>query len=212
MSDPDDASIRLQHGDRDPLITYIESHRSELLAFIHRSLSDTLRSRVEPQDILQETTISALDLIEQSAPPDRDLFGWLCHIAERRIIDAHRKHVGAQKRSARREANIDGDRNLRGGLAELLVASMTSPSSAFSRRQKEFYMLQALDSLPEESREAIRLRYIENLPTKEIADQLGKSDGAVRVLLSRSLARLQTQLAANSVFQSLHVQKPDTPR
>ena len=211
MSDSEDETLPFQHGDRDALIAYIESHRSELLAFIHRSLSGTLRSKVEPQDILQETTISALDMMADG-PPDREPFGWLCQIAQRRIIDAHRKHVGAQKRSARREANNYGNKHDAGGLAELLVASMTTPSAALARGEKEFVLLEALGSLPAESREAVRLRYVENLPTKEIADRLGKTDGAVRVLLSRSLNRLQALLADNSLFQSMQVPKTDDPR
>jgi RNA polymerase sigma-70 factor (ECF subfamily) len=49
--------------------------------------------------------------------------------------------------------------------------------------------------LPEDQREAIRLRYLVGLPSKEIAQKLGKTDGAVRVMLSRSLAKLQEMLA-----------------
>ena len=41
----------------------------------------------------------------------------------------------------------------------------------------------------------LRLRYLEGLPSKEIADRLGKSDGAVRVMLTRSLDKLQKLLA-----------------
>ena len=52
-------------------------------------------------------------------------------------------------------------------------------------------MFEALASLPEEQREALRLRYAEGLATKEIAARLGKSDGAMRVMLTRSLDRLQ---------------------
>jgi RNA polymerase sigma-70 factor (ECF subfamily) len=52
-------------------------------------------------------------------------------------------------------------------------------------------MLAALDTLPEDQREALRLRYLVGLPSKEIAVKLGKSDGAVRVMLTRGLSRLQ---------------------
>jgi RNA polymerase sigma-70 factor (ECF subfamily) len=55
-------------------------------------------------------------------------------------------------------------------------------------------MLAALDSLPDDQREALRLRYLIGLPSKEIAQKLGKSDGAVRVMLSRGLSRLQQLL------------------
>ena len=68
-------------------------------------------------------------------------------------------------------------------------------------------MLNALDSLPEEARQAVRLRYVEGLPSKEIAEQLGKSDGAVRVLLTRSLQKLQEILSHNDDFQTLVAQQ-----
>jgi RNA polymerase sigma-70 factor (ECF subfamily) len=55
-------------------------------------------------------------------------------------------------------------------------------------------MLQALEELPEDHRDALRLRYFEGLGSKEIAERLGKSNGAVRVMLSRSLSKLQELL------------------
>ena len=56
-------------------------------------------------------------------------------------------------------------------------------------------MLAALDTLHDDQREALRLRYLIGLPSKEIAAKLGKSDGAVRVMLSRGLGRLQAMMA-----------------
>ena len=81
------------------------------------------------------------------------------------------------------------------GFINLLVASMTSPSQAFSRDQKEFRLQQAVASLSEDQREALRLRYVDGWPTKEIAEHLGKTDGAIRVLLTRTLSRLQELLS-----------------
>ena len=72
---------------------------------------------------------------------------------------------------------------------------MTTASQALSRKGREVRLLEALTQLPEEQREALRLKYIEGLPSKEIAERLGKSDGSVRVMLSRSLNKLQDMLA-----------------
>ncbi len=56
-------------------------------------------------------------------------------------------------------------------------------------------MLAALETLPEDQREAVRLRYLVGLPSKEIAKKLGKTDGATRVMITRTLAKLQELLS-----------------
>lgn len=213
MSDSNAPLIeRIKRGERDALVEFIEQRRPQLLAFIEKNASDALRRKIEAADLLQEVSMSALSSLSDVELGDRDPFSWLCQLAERRIIDAHRRFYGAQKRAADREIGIhassDSDAK---GFIDVLVASMTSPSQAFSRGQREFHLLEALESLPEESRQALHLRYVENLPSKEIAARLGKTDGATRVLLTRSLNKLQSLLSGNSLFQSF-VEAPGQPR
>ena len=90
-------------------------------------------------------------------------------------------------------SNADG--SAAAGLANLLAASMTTPSDAFSRDQRQLRMLAAIDTLPEDQREALRLRYLVGLSSKEIAKKINKTDGATRVMISRALARLHEMLA-----------------
>jgi len=205
MSDANAELIdRIKAGESDALVQFIEIRRPQLLAFIEKNASDALRRKVESADLLQEVAVSALAAVGDVSLGDRDPFSWLCQLAERRIIDAHRRFFGAQKRSADKEIGLHspgGDTDEK-GLIDVLVASMTSPSKAFSRGQREFHLLAALDTLPPECRDALRMRYVENLPSKEIAARLGKTDGATRVLLTRSLSKLQGILSENSLFQS----------
>jgi RNA polymerase sigma-70 factor (ECF subfamily) len=172
---------------------FIQDRRPQLLAYIRKHLGTALAQKVEADDVLQEVTLDALRRAPELAETDRDPFGWLCQIAEHRLIDIHRKLFGAQKRAAGREVGLDapGDDTARTPLINMLIASITTPSQAFSRDQKEFQLQEVLATLPAESREALRLRYVEGLATKEIAVRLGKSDGAIRVLLTRSLNKLQ---------------------
>ncbi len=196
-----DLARRVQEGDVDALGEFIIDRRPQLLAYIYRQLSDALRRKIEPDDLLQEVSAEAVRSLHSIDLSERDPFSWLCQVAQRRIIDAHRKHFGAQKRDAGREISIDSPSSSGtggGGMVNLLVASMTTASAAFSRDQKEFKMLAAISTLPEEQREALRLRYIEGLPSKEIAKQLGKSDGAVRVMLTRSLSKLEALLGPDA--------------
>ncbi|MGE0374821.1 MAG: sigma-70 family RNA polymerase sigma factor [Planctomycetaceae bacterium] len=209
MSSSDEQLVaQLKSGDRNALAEFIDRRRPQLTAFIDKRMSDRLRTKVEASDILQEVTVAALNALNDVEMGDRDPFGWLCQQAERRIIDIHRHHFGAQKRAAHGEVGLHAPAAGReeGQIGDLVAASMTSPSSAFSRQQKEFHMLEALRSLPDDAREALRLRYLEGLPSKDIAERLGKSDGATRVLLSRSLNKLQDLLSQNDEFQTLVLQ------
>lgn len=179
----------------DALARYIDSERPRVLAYIDKNLGPGLRKKIEPDDIFQELCVAALAAPEQFDVPGREPFKLLCQIAEQRIIDAHRRLVAAQKRSAERERSIDQPLPTgQGAFIDLLVASLTSASQAFSRNQKEFQLMIALEALTPEQREAIRLRFVDGWATKEIAEKLGKTDGAIRVLLSRTISQLQTMV------------------
>ncbi len=186
---------KVRDGDGQALADFIVAKRPQLLAFIDRRLGAAVRRKIEADDLFQETSAEAIRSIGEVDLADRDPFNWLCQVAERRIIDAHRRFFGSQKRDAGREVSLNAGGSTsdtsRPGLINLLVASMTSASQAFSRDQRQMKLLAALEKLPEDHREALRLRYLENLPSKDIAEKLGKSDGAVRVMLTRSLAKLQ---------------------
>lgn len=183
---------RIRSGDTDALADFLNLMRPQLLAFIDRQIGAALRRKVEPEDIFQEVSADAVRSLADVDLAERDPFSWLCQVADRRIKDAAR-FFDAQKRDAAREVPLGtpGGSTGQAGLINMLVASLTTPSQAFSRNAREMRLLDALGQLPEEQREALRLRYVENLPTKQIADQIGKTDAAVRVMLSRSLKKLQ---------------------
>lgn len=191
--DSADLVARICQGEEEALAKFIEGHRPRWLAYIERRLGSALRRKLEPEDILQEASAEALRSFRSVEFTDRDPFRWLCQLAERKIIDAHRKHNVSQKRSSHREVSIDRDSadSTQAGLINLLVASMTTASQAFARSHREQKLLDALNELPEDQREALRMRYLLGLPSKEIAARINKTDGAVRVMLTRSLDRLQ---------------------
>lgn len=185
---------RVREHDPTALAEFIEEHRRQLFVFVDRQLGAGLRRKLEPEDILQEVSAEAIRSLSQIEFGDRDPFSWLCQIAERKIIDSHRKFFAAQKRDAGREVGLGAGSdtaNPGGGLINLLVASLTTPSQAFSRNVKEARLQEAIQQLPGDQREALRLRYVDGLPSKEIAERLGKTDAAVRVMLTRSLKKLQ---------------------
>ena len=197
MNDDENLLVeRVRAHDSAGLAEYLSLKRKPLLAYIEHQLGAQLRRKVEVDDILQEVSVEAVRSLAAAELSQRDLFSWLCELAERRIIDAHRRFFGAQKRDAGREVPLGspGGDTQQAAIVDLLVVSMTSPTAALSRNQKELHLLAALSKLSADQREALKLRYIDNLPSKEIAARLGKSDGAIRVMLTRSLGQLQQLL------------------
>jgi len=194
LQDDDEKLLaRLLAKDEAALAQFVERRRPQLSAFIERQLGAALRRKVEPDDIFQETCAEALRAFPGADLKAREPFSWLCQIAERKIIDLHRRFFDAKKRDAGREVALAGGGadTQSPGLINMLVASMTTASAAFSRNAREGRLAAAMGELPEDQREALRLRYVENLPSKQIAEKLGKSDAAVRVMLTRSLKKLQ---------------------
>jgi len=57
-------------------------------------------------------------------------------------------------------------------------------------------MWQVIDSLTDAQRAAVALRYGRDLPITAIAEQMGRSEGAVKLLLNRGLAAVRDQINA----------------
>lgn len=184
MDDISDLEARTRAGSRTSLAVLADRWSGRLRAYIDLRLGPDLRRRVDADDVLQETLVSALRALPRTDLADHDVFGWFCQLADARLIDLARRHTAA-RRSVRRET---------GGasrLADWLAASLTGPSRAVVREEREARVRDALDGLPAATRELLRLRFADGLPTREIAARVGKSDEAVRAALSRALRQLE---------------------
>tara|TARA_R110002049_G_scaffold2750_2_gene21532 strand:+ start:341432 stop:342082 length:651 start_codon:yes stop_codon:yes gene_type:complete len=198
---PDDSDSdlieRVKSRDTEALAEFIQQNRDRLTGFIRSITGDHLLSVVELDDLVQEVSTAALTGLETAPLQQYEPMQWLQQIARRRVVDAHRFHFDAKRRDAGRKQSIhsaSGASSSGQGLEALLAASMTSPSAAMSRDVRMSRMQEAIAGLPEEQREIIRMRYAEGMPTKKIAEKVGKTDVAVRVLLSRSMRQLEKQL------------------
>lgn len=179
------------------LAEYIHRNRSPLIGFLRTITGDRLLGMVELEDLLQEVSTAAIQGLATAPFDEYEPMQWLQQLARRRVVDAHRFHFDAQRRDAGRQQSLhapnDGGANAV-GLEQLLIASMTSPSAAFSQDVRLNRLHEAIGKLSEEQRTVVRMRYIDGLPTKQIAEQLGKNDVAVRVLLSRCMRTLEELL------------------
>lgn len=199
MDSQDDSDLikRINQRDCEALASYIDQNRNRLAGFLRSITGEHLLAVVEIDDLLQEVSTAALTGLG-TAPLDKyDPMQWLQQLARRRVVDAHRFHFDAKRRDVSRQQSINkpvSSGTSAMGLEQLLAASMTSASAAFSRDARMIRLQLAIEEMSEEQKSAIRMRYAEGLPTKEIADKLGKTDVSVRVLLSRSMRLLEKEL------------------
>jgi RNA polymerase sigma-70 factor (ECF subfamily) len=178
----------------------LERHRDHLRRMVASRLDRRLARRLDASDVVQETLADAARRMDDYLR-DRPLpfFGWLRQIAGERVIDAHRRHIGSQRRSVNREGRVEGLPDPSAAeLALRLVASDTSPSNRLSRRERCDQVMTALNSLTRGDREILVMRYLEQLDAAAIAEVLGISEGAVKARVLRALIRLRDLMGADA--------------
>lgn len=180
---------------------YLTHQRPRMLALLRHLMGDHLLRVVELDDLFQELSRSAIAALPKIPKDELNVDKWLEQLARRRVVDAHREHFGAAKRAQGRNvlfSQLSGDSQADPPFEQLLIASMTSPSMAVSRNWRITRLQQAIQGLDRDQQQLLQLRYVEGLHTSQIAEMLDKSDGAIRVALSRIIARLQANLSALS--------------
>ncbi|WP_146392489.1 sigma-70 family RNA polymerase sigma factor [Allorhodopirellula solitaria] len=194
--------IASKRGSNEALGKLLLQYRGFLLMLAHRYLSDQLRRRIDPADIVQVTFLEAKrDLGAFRGDTPAEFAGWLRGMLKNNVASALSHHVMTQKRSTKKEVHTragGGESGSREHWIAQLPGGKTSPSGVAVREEAVLAMMDALHQIPENQAEAIRLRYMEGLPLKEIVERMGKSETAVAGLLKRGLQKLRTLLQTDS--------------
>jgi RNA polymerase sigma-70 factor (ECF subfamily) len=198
--DTEDLLERSAAGDRDARGALLQRHRDRLRRMVAVRLDRRLAARVDPSDVVQEALAEAErrldDYLRQRPVP---FYPWLRKLAEERLIDEYRRHVGAGRRSVIREGEALGlsDASTR-GLAERLLDPGAGPSEALRRQEANERLRSALVALAEAEREVLVLRYLEGLPAREVGQVLGVSEAAAKTRALRALRSLKRLLGEAS--------------
>jgi RNA polymerase sigma-70 factor, ECF subfamily len=132
----------------------------------------------DADDVVQEAFVSALEQLERCRHPDR-FRAWLLQIVRNRALNVRRSE------------------RLREGFPLEDAAGMSGgedPSHDAAREELRRRLLEALGGLTATEREVVLLFDFEGLRHREIAAQLGITEGSARVHLSNGRRKLRERL------------------
>jgi RNA polymerase sigma-70 factor, ECF subfamily len=188
-----------RRGDLRSMAQLFLNYRERLRGMVQLRLDARLRRRVDPSDVLQEAYVDfARRFRKYGEAPALPLYLWLRQLTAQRLVDIHRRHLGAKMRDASMEACI-WSRPLpppsSSSLASKLMGNVTTASRAAQRAEEQLKVQQALDRLKPVDREIIALRHFEMLTNEESALTLGLSKTASSNRYIRAMQRLKSELA-----------------
>lgn len=196
---------RILRGDQQALAEMFAKYRPSLWRMVNFRLHPQLQGRVDVDDVLQESWIKAVSQMDRFiTDASRSSFVWFRMIVSQTLVDLHRRHVGAAKRSAAKEFSIDRGWSAQStsySLAFHLLGSVTSPSNAAMKMEMSKQLDAALQGMSDIDREVLALRHFEELSNSETAQVLEMSEQAASARYMRALARLKQVLQTIAYFR-----------
>ena len=199
LFDSHEILAKAKQGDEAAKGELLNRFRPYLNVIAQRHLDERLQSRLDYADVVQITFLEATrDFDHFRGDSVESLLAWLRNILSNNVATAHQHHLAAQKRSARKEVTLrvsseSGGSSL--GMQDMVPSESSSPSQRMMRDEASVVLATCLEQLPETQREAIRMRYLEGMSLKEIAERIEKSEMAVAGLLKRGLRTLREEMA-----------------
>ena len=145
---------------------------------IYRFVFSRLRDQTAAEDVTSEVFMKALRSIPRYQDTGRPFTAWLYQISVNTINDRYR--------ATRPTVDLDE-------MYDLAAAGPGLEDTAVHRAElREIW--RSVESLPAQQRTALVLKFQEDLKISDIAAVMGKSDGAVKLLIHRGVTRLRSVL------------------
>ena len=170
-----DERLLIEAAQRDPLrfAELYESNFERVYAFV----AYRVRDREEAQDLTAEVFHEALAGIQRFEWKGKPFAAWLLGIAAKVIADHW------ERRGKRRDVSAD----------DLEQTRMEAVS------EQRAMLFQLVDALPEDQRQVIIRRFVDQRSVRDIAQEFGRSEGAVKQLQFRALQTLRSRMRSRYV-------------
>lgn len=159
----------------DPDIADIAALYQQYAPAIFASLVQHVPSEQDAEDILVEVFLAALENEQFGFLPKKAQLAWLWRVARHKTVDLYRQSI------RRPSVTLES-------MAERITDNDDVDPEYVALRQEEYNTLQIhLKRLSPLQQQVLQLRFHQDMRCLEIAAHLGKSEGAIKVMLSRTL-------------------------
>lgn len=165
---------RAKHGDRQAFGVLYERYIDQIFRYV-RARVDNLQTA---EDLTESVFLRSFEAIGSYQDKGLRYSAYLYQVARNQVIDHYRQ--------AEDSVSIE--------LAEHRAAMSESIDGEIILKEQALSLRAAMERLPEEYREIIRIRVLLELSTAEAAEWMGRSEGAIRVLLHRALKALKREV------------------
>ena len=152
---------------------------------VYAYIARRARDRATTEDLTSEVFRKALANIDRFKWTGAPFGAWLLRIAANLIAD-RAKHDS-------REATTDEPANLE-QTPRVEVSNSESQQALMEYAERRAWVIRMVDELPEDQRRVVRMRFAEEKSINEIANELGRSEGAVKQLQFRAFENLRAKL------------------
>ena len=173
----DQALIRdIVNGNEDAFRRFYERFFEKVYKYAYRKV----KNRSDAEDITEETFFKALKGFKNFEERfEGGLDVWMYTIERNVVKDYFRKQTGFSMLPFEERWNM------------MLNPPIDDPYITAERAEINEIISTALNDLPEQYKEIIELRFFKNKSLKEIANIMGKSVGAIKVLQFRAIQKLR---------------------
>jgi RNA polymerase sigma-70 factor (ECF subfamily) len=184
--DPDAAMVAaVLDGDPEAYRVLVERYERRIYHVVY----GMVRSPEDAKDLAQDAFIKAFQNLHRFRLESK-FYTWLCRIAMNVAID----HLRKQKH--RRHSEFDDSRGgSEGAQVVRLHSAKDDPAANVARSQLNKTIMDAVETLPDDQKQVLILRELEDMPYKEIAEVLGIPEGTVMSRLYYVRRRLQEMLS-----------------
>jgi RNA polymerase sigma-70 factor, ECF subfamily len=189
--------LAARQGNQQALGELLEHFRNYLEVLARLEIGRRLQTKIDTADVVQDTFLDAHRSFKSfRGSSEQEFVAWLRSIFATRLAMLLRHYLGTQGRDLRREQGLEINLDQTSQLLERgLFAGGNSPSQSVMRREQGVILAEALAKLPEDYREIVMLRQLEDLSFADVATRMDRSVDSVQKLWVRALARLRTLMS-----------------